>query len=259
MAAAALDHRAEARRAGARLHPGADRPLRPFRPQGRPRRGLRHSSRSRSTRRPARSSSRPRPRPTIRGPRRCSRAIEARGGKSAFLKYLGSASAAGCRATRSSRRSPRRSAWGPLMRKRITRLTAETLPWYLRLYGVMVGATIPGEHHQPGSLCGHPARRALRPVDDGRPLLPRDDRQEADARGGAAAADPRRPPDLQRAGLDLGAGRQGRGLGRRAADAGAGADQQGDGRLPHPHAATATAATASRAWPSCSTSSGTRA
>ena len=36
------------------------------------------------------------------------------------------------------------------MRKRITRLTAETLPWYLRLYGVMVGATIPGEHHQSG-------------------------------------------------------------------------------------------------------------
>ena len=47
-------------------------------------------------------------------------------------------------------------AWGPLMRKRITRLTAETLPWYLRLYGVMVGATIPGEHHQPGSLRGIP-------------------------------------------------------------------------------------------------------
>ena len=42
------------------------------------------------------------------------------------------------------------------MRKRITRLTAETLPWYLRLYGVMVGATIPGEHHQSGSLRGIP-------------------------------------------------------------------------------------------------------
>ena len=37
-----------------------------------------------------------------------------------------------------------------------TRLTAETLPWYLRLYGVMVGATIPGEHHQSGSLRGIP-------------------------------------------------------------------------------------------------------
>jgi hypothetical protein len=45
-------------------------------------------------------------------------------------------------------------AWGPLMRKRISRLTAETLPWYLRLYGVMIGASIPAKHHQPGSLWG---------------------------------------------------------------------------------------------------------
>src|SRR5438270_3524830 len=45
-------------------------------------------------------------------------------------------------------------AWGPLMRKRISRLTAETLPWYLRLYGVVIGASIPARHHQHGSLCG---------------------------------------------------------------------------------------------------------
>ncbi|MDZ5456174.1 CoA-binding protein [Azohydromonas lata] len=45
-------------------------------------------------------------------------------------------------------------AWGPLLRKRISRLTAETLPWYLRLYGVMVGSTIPAEKHQWGSLAG---------------------------------------------------------------------------------------------------------
>jgi len=45
-------------------------------------------------------------------------------------------------------------AWGPLLRKRISRLTAETLPWYLRLYGVMVGSTIPAELHQWGSLAG---------------------------------------------------------------------------------------------------------
>src|SRR4029077_19269851 len=36
----------------------------------------------------------------------------------------------------------------------ISRLTAETLPWYLRLYGVMIGASIPAKYHQPGSLCG---------------------------------------------------------------------------------------------------------
>ena len=45
-------------------------------------------------------------------------------------------------------------AWGPLVRKRISRLTAETLPWYLRLYGTMVGASIPARHHQWGSLAG---------------------------------------------------------------------------------------------------------
>src|SRR5512132_834177 len=45
-------------------------------------------------------------------------------------------------------------AWAPLMRKRISLLTAETLPWYLRLYGVMIGASIPAKHHRHGSLCG---------------------------------------------------------------------------------------------------------
>jgi hypothetical protein len=40
------------------------------------------------------------------------------------------------------------------MRKRISRLTAETLPWYLRLYGVMIGASIPSKYHQHGSLWG---------------------------------------------------------------------------------------------------------
>ena len=100
----------------------------------------------------ARSFSPPRPRPTIPGPRRCCAAIEARGGKSAFLKYLAASSG---RLSRDAILAAIATtiAWGPLMRKRITRLTAETLPWYLRLYGVMVGATIPGEHHQPGSLC----------------------------------------------------------------------------------------------------------
>ena len=82
-------------------------------------------------------------------------AVKARGGKSAFLKFLDTlgepvnrdAILAAIALTIS---------WGPLMRKRITRLTARTLPWHLRLYGVMIGATIPGEHHKPGSLCGIP-------------------------------------------------------------------------------------------------------
>ena len=80
-------------------------------------------------------------------------AIAARGGKSAFLTYL---TGLGGRLSRDAVLAAIATtiAWGPLTRKRITRLTAETLPWYLRLYGVMVGATIPGEHHKSGSLYG---------------------------------------------------------------------------------------------------------
>jgi succinyl-CoA synthetase alpha subunit len=83
------------------------------------------------------------------------KAVQDRGGKSVFLKFL-----------QSLKGRPSRDAilaaiattiaWGPLMRKRISRLTAETLPWYLRLYGVMIGASIPGKHHQHGSLWGIP-------------------------------------------------------------------------------------------------------
>ncbi len=82
-------------------------------------------------------------------------AVAARGGKSVFLKFLGSL---GGRLNRDAILAAiaLTISWGPLMRKRITKLTARTLPWHLRLYGVMVGATIPGQHHQPGSLCGIP-------------------------------------------------------------------------------------------------------
>lgn len=82
-------------------------------------------------------------------------AIEARGGRSTFLQYL---KGQGGRLSRDAILAAIATtiAWGPLMRKRITRLTAETLPWHLRLYGVMVGASIPGAHHQPGSLHGIP-------------------------------------------------------------------------------------------------------
>lgn len=82
-------------------------------------------------------------------------AIHARGGKSLFVKFL---EAQGGRLSRDAILAAISTtiAWGPLMRKRISRLTAETLPWYLRLYGVMIGASIPAEHHLHGSLCGIP-------------------------------------------------------------------------------------------------------
>jgi succinyl-CoA synthetase alpha subunit len=81
------------------------------------------------------------------------KAVRDRGGQSLFLKFLESL---GARPSRDAILAAIATtiAWGPLMRKRISRLTAETLPWYLRLYGVMIGASIPARHHRPGSLCG---------------------------------------------------------------------------------------------------------
>jgi hypothetical protein len=82
-------------------------------------------------------------------------AVRQRGGRSIFLKLLASL---GGRPSRDAVLAAIATtiAWNPLARKRISRLTAETLPWYLRLYDVMLGASIPGIHHQRGSLCGVP-------------------------------------------------------------------------------------------------------
>jgi succinyl-CoA synthetase alpha subunit len=83
------------------------------------------------------------------------KAVRDRGAKSVFLKFL---EALDGRLSRDAILAAISTtiAWGPLMRKRISRLTAETLPWHLRLYGVMIGASIPAEHHQHGSLWGIP-------------------------------------------------------------------------------------------------------
>jgi hypothetical protein len=81
------------------------------------------------------------------------KAVRERGGRSLFLKFLESQ---GGRLSRDAILAAIATtiAWGPLMRKRISRLTAETLPWYLRLYGVMIGASIPAKRHKHGSLWG---------------------------------------------------------------------------------------------------------
>jgi hypothetical protein len=83
------------------------------------------------------------------------KAVSQRGGKSLFLKFV---AGLGYHPSRDAILAAIATtiAWGPLMRKRISRLTAETLPWYLRLYGVMIGASIPAKHHQHGSLWGIP-------------------------------------------------------------------------------------------------------
>jgi hypothetical protein len=83
------------------------------------------------------------------------KAVRARGARSLFLKLL---EGFGAPVHRDAVLAALATtiAWGPLMRKRISRITARTLPWYLRLYGVMIGASIPGEQHQRGALCGIP-------------------------------------------------------------------------------------------------------
>ncbi len=79
--------------------------------------------------------------------------LEARGARSVFVRYLQSlgghptsdAVLAAIAAT---------LAWGPLMRKRISRQTAESLPWWLRLFGTMIGASVDAQRHTAESFCG---------------------------------------------------------------------------------------------------------
>ena len=47
-------------------------------------------------------------------------------------------------------------AWGPLMRKRISKQTAESLPWWIRLFATMIGASVDASKHTAGALCGIP-------------------------------------------------------------------------------------------------------
>lgn len=45
-------------------------------------------------------------------------------------------------------------AWGPLSRKRISRLTAENFPWWLQLFGTLIGASADAARHEAGRFCG---------------------------------------------------------------------------------------------------------
>jgi succinyl-CoA synthetase alpha subunit len=79
--------------------------------------------------------------------------LEARGVKSAFVRYLrslpGHPSADGVLAAITTT-----LVWGPLTRKRVSRHTAESLPWFMRLFGALIGASVPAASHRPDSFCG---------------------------------------------------------------------------------------------------------
>ena len=80
-------------------------------------------------------------------------ALRARGAKSIFVRYL-----------RSLGGAPTRDAvlaaicatlaWGPLMRKRISRETVRGLPWYVGLWATLIGASVDAAKHEPRRFCG---------------------------------------------------------------------------------------------------------
>ena len=81
--------------------------------------------------------------------------LAARGAKSAFVRYVARAAEPGDTDALLAAIAAT-LAWGPLMRKRISRVTAESLPWWLRLFGVLIGASVHASRHEEGSFCGVP-------------------------------------------------------------------------------------------------------
>lgn len=80
-------------------------------------------------------------------------ALEARGARSVFLKFIrhlgGYPSADAVLAAIAMT-----LAWGPLARKRISLESARGLPWYLKLYGALIGASAPAARHEARAFCG---------------------------------------------------------------------------------------------------------
>lgn len=79
--------------------------------------------------------------------------VRAHGARSVFLRWLqglpGHPTEAAVLAAISAT-----LAWGPLSRKRISRLTAESFPWWLQLFGTLIGASADAARHRSGSFCG---------------------------------------------------------------------------------------------------------
>jgi hypothetical protein len=79
--------------------------------------------------------------------------VEARGGRSVFLRWLKSRPGHPTEAAVLAAISAT-LAWGPLSRKRISRATAESFPWWLQLFGTLIGASADAASHEPGRFCG---------------------------------------------------------------------------------------------------------
>ena len=87
-------------------------------------------------------------------------ALDVRGVKSIFVRYLrtlpGNPTSDAVLAAIATT-----LAWGPLMRKRISRLTAESLPAWLRLFGALIGASVDVKQHETERFCGIPMSEIL--------------------------------------------------------------------------------------------------
>lgn len=79
--------------------------------------------------------------------------LKARGAKSVFVQWLesqgGHPSAAAVLACVTTT-----LGWGPLTRKRVSRLSVESLPAWCQLFGTLIGASVDAEHHEPTRLRG---------------------------------------------------------------------------------------------------------
>src|SRR5438132_4121628 len=79
--------------------------------------------------------------------------VKERGGRSVFLRWLESLPGHPTEAAVLAAISAT-LAWGPLSRKRISRATAESFPWWLQLFGTLIGASADAARHEPGRFCG---------------------------------------------------------------------------------------------------------
>ncbi|HUW26270.1 MAG TPA: hypothetical protein VMW07_07060 [Gallionella sp.] len=88
------------------------------------------------------------------------KAFDKRGAKSVFVRYLrtlkGHPTADAVLAALTTT-----IAWEPMMRKRISKLTVRNLPWYAKLFGVIIGASTEARHHEAEKFCGVDIREIL--------------------------------------------------------------------------------------------------
>jgi succinyl-CoA synthetase alpha subunit len=79
--------------------------------------------------------------------------LQARGAKSVFLRWLerlgGHPSAAAVLAATTTT-----LGWGPLTRKRVSRLSVESLPAWCQIFGTLIGASVDASAHEPMRFAG---------------------------------------------------------------------------------------------------------